>query len=201
MPMWLIGKKNYNDLDDRALIAAYRNKGDRKAVGVLFERYSHLVYGVCMKYLKNQDDSKDATLNIFEKLMEDLKRFNIEKFSYWIHSVARNYCLMQLRSRKSMYSIDDENGPGIDGIMEAHQQDHHSTTDSTEQQLVLLEEAISNLNEEQRICVELFYLKKYCYQDVAEISGFTLLEVKSYIQNGKRNLKIYMMKKNHELSD
>ncbi len=198
--MWLIGKKNYNDLDDQELIAAYKQKGDRKAVGALFERYSHLVFGVCMKYLKNEDDSKDATLTIFEKLMEDLKRFEVLKFSYWIHSVARNYCLMQLRSKKAMHYIDDENGKGMDGIMELHQNDHQQIADSTEQQLVLLEEAINQLNEEQRICVDLFYLKKYCYQDVAEIAGFTLLEVKSYIQNGKRNLKNYMLKKNHELS-
>ncbi|MBL0339672.1 MAG: sigma-70 family RNA polymerase sigma factor [Bacteroidetes bacterium] len=198
--MWLIGKKNYNNLEDQDLIAAYRKKGDKKAVGVLFERYSHLVYGVCMKYLKNQDDSKDATLNIFEKLMGDLKKYEVQKFSYWIHSVARNYCLMQLRSRKAMYYVDDEKGPGIDAYMESHYQDQTTEADNTEQQLVLLEEAINHLNTEQRICVELFYLKKYCYQDVAEIAGFTLLEVKSFIQNGKRNLKIYMLKKNHEQS-
>ncbi len=201
MPMWLIGKKKYSELDDQELILAYCKKGDRKAVGVLFERYSHLVYGVCMKYLKNQDDSKDATLNIFEKLMEDLKRFEVNKFSYWIHSVARNYCLMQLRSRKAMYYVDDENGPGIDSFMETHQPSHLNEKEDSEAQLQLMEEAIEHLNEEQRICIDLFYLKKYCYQDVAEISGFTMLEVKSYIQNGKRNIKNYMLKKNHELSD
>src|SRR5688572_33008477 len=108
--MWLVNRKKHIDLDEQALIKAYRENGDRKAIGILFERYSHLVFGVCMKYLKNQDDSKDATLNIFEKLMEDLKRFEVLRFSYWIHSVARNYCLMQLRSRKAMYSVDEEIG-------------------------------------------------------------------------------------------
>jgi len=154
-----------------------------------------------MKYLKNEDDAKDATMAVYEKLMEDLKRFEVQKFSNWIHSVARNYCLMQLRSRKTMLHVDDENGPGWDSVVESHQPSHLSVEKDKEAELQLMEEAIRHLNEEQRICIELFYLKNYCYQDVAEISGFTLLEVKSYIQNGKRNLKIYMMKKNHEHSD
>jgi len=198
--MWLIGRKNYKELSDAQLILDYRKNADKRAVGALFERYSHLVFGVCMKYLKNEDDSKDATLNIFEKLMEDLKRFEVEKFSYWIHTVARNYCLMQLRSRKAMLYVDDETGPGMNAIMESSEWAHPASENKHEEQLQLLEQALETLNEEQRICIDLFYLKKYCYQDVAEISGFSLNEVKSYIQNGKRNLKIYMMKKNHELS-
>ena len=199
--MWLINRKNYQGLDDQALIAAFRKKEDRKALGVLFDRYSHLVFGVCMKYLKNEEDAKDATMAVYEKLMEDLKRFEVQKFSNWIHSVARNYCLMQLRSRKAMLHVDEENGLTWDGFVETHQPSHLSFDNNRESELQLMEEAIRNLNEEQRICIELFYLKKYCYQDVAEISGFTLLEVKSYIQNGKRNIKIYMMKKQHEHSD
>ena len=199
--MWLINRKNYQGSEDQELIAAFRKKGDRKALGVLFDRYSHLVFGVCMKYLKNEDDAKDATMAVYEKLMEDLKRFDVQKFSSWIHSVARNYCLMQLRSRKAMLHVDDDEGLGWDGIVESHQSSHLNFEKDKEAELQLMEEGIRNLSEEQRICIELFYLKNYCYQDVAEISGFTLLEVKSYIQNGKRNLKIYMMKKNHEHSD
>ena len=198
--MWLINRKNYQGLDDQELIASYRKKDDRKALGMLFDRYSHLVFGVCMKYLKNEDDAKDATTAVYEKLMEDLKRFDVVKFNNWIHSVARNYCLMQLRSRKAMLHVDEENGLTWDGFVETHQPSHLVAETNLESELQLMEEAIKNLNEEQRICIELFYLKKYCYQDVAEISGFSLLEVKSFIQNGKRNLRIYMMKKQNEHS-
>ncbi len=199
--MWLINRKNYQGSEDQDLIAAFRIKGDRKALGELFDRYSHLVFGVCMKYLKNQDDSKDATMAIYEKLMVDLKRCEIRKFSNWLHSVARNYCLMQLRSRKSMLHPDDEIGPGWDGFSEDQVLGNSNSDSVKEAELQLMEEAIRHLNTEQRICIELFYLKNYCYQDVAEISGLTLLDVKSHIQNGKRNLKIYMMKKNHEHSN
>ena len=195
--MWLISKKKYDELDDRQLLEDYRKNSDTKALGALFERYSHLVFGVCMKYLKDQDDSKDATLNIFEKVMVDLKRFEVEKFSFWIHSVTRNHCLMLLRSRKTMVHFDDEDGHGADRYLEPtfHESEND---DHLESRLQLMEDAIDRLNEEQRICIDLFYLKKYCYQDVAEISGFSMNEVKSYIQNGKRNIKIYMMQHSHE---
>jgi RNA polymerase sigma factor (sigma-70 family) len=199
--MWLINRKNFQGADDQELLSAYQKNGDRKALGILFERYSHLVFGVCMKYLKNQDDARDATMAIYEKLMEDLRRFEVKKFSSWVHSVARNYCLMQLRTRHAMLHVDEEQGMSWDGIVETHQPPHQAETENREAELQMMEEGIRSLSEEQRICIELFYLKKYCYQDVSEISGFTMLEVKSHIQNGKRNLKIYMMKKRHEFSD
>lgn len=196
--LWLSGKKNYKELDDKELIALYRKKGDGKAMGALFERYSHLVFGVCMKYFRDEDASKDATLQVFEKTMQDLKRFDIDKFSGWIHRVARNHCLMYLRSRRIMIPVDEEAGISPDRMMGDGFSVSPEESDDTESQLTLLEEAIRALSEDQRICIELFYLKRYCYQDVAEIAGFSLNEVKSHIQNGKRNLKQYMMKKSHE---
>ncbi len=195
--MWLINRKKLSEFDDHQLVLEYKKSHDRKVFGVLFDRYSHLVFGVCMKYLKNPEESKDATLSIFEKIMEDLKRFDVQKFSYWIHTVARNYCLMQLRSRKAMVYIDDEEGPGEKVLVDVNQE---TGSEVSEQMLSLLEEAIRSLCEEQRTCIDLFYLKKYCYQDVSKISGFTMNEVKSHIQNGKRNLKIYILKKRHEQS-
>jgi RNA polymerase sigma-70 factor (ECF subfamily) len=199
--MWITGKQNIQDQPDEHLLKMFRETGDRKALGALFERYSHLVFGVCMKYLKNHDDSKDATIQIFEKLMVDLRRFEVKKFSYWVHSVARNYCLMTLRSRKAMHHIDDENSPGIDVLMENTDESHLYEALERENRLNLLEEAISALNDEQRACIELFYLKKMCYQDVSELTGYDIKKVKSHIQNGKRNLKIYMENKQHETTD
>lgn len=195
--MWLINRKKIEKTEDRDLILEFRRSGDQKKIGVLFERYSHLVFGVCMKYLKNTDDSKDATLNIFEKAMADLKKYDVEKFSFWIHTVARNYCLMQLRNRRAMIYIDDEQGPGEKVL---NQQNEAGNADVLEKRIQLLEEAIGNLNQEQRTCIDLFYLKKYCYQDVSNITGYSLNEVKSHIQNGKRNLKIYITNNSHEQS-
>ena len=198
--MWLKSKQSGNNsTTDDELVASYRASGDRKALSILFDRYSHLVFGVCMKYFKDEDESKDATINIFEKLMNDLRRFEVMRFNFWLHTVSKNYCLMVLRSRKAMIRIDNEDGRGIDAFVENEFPDHLPGIPGKEDQLQLLEEAITNLDNDQRICIELFYLKKMCYQDVSELTGFDMNQVKSYIQNGKRNLKIYMNKRNHEL--
>jgi RNA polymerase sigma-70 factor, ECF subfamily len=196
--MWLAGKKNIQGQSDEKLLTAFRTSGDRDTLGILFDRYAHLVFGVCLKYLKNEDDAKDATLQIFEKLMVDLRRFEVKKFSFWVHSVARNYCFMMLRSRKAMHYIDAESSPGIDAFVKNETEEHQIKAYEKEAELQMLEEAIDELNPEQRMCIDMFYIKKMCYQDVAEISGFTIKQVKSYIQNGKRNIKIYMEKKQHE---
>ncbi len=198
--MWLIHKKKIHDQTDEWLLEDFRKTGNSSSLGGLFDRYSHLVFGVCMKYLKNEEDAKDATLQIFEKLVVDLRRFEVKKFSYWVHSVARNYCLMVLRNRKAMHYYDDENSPGVDAFVESHQQSHLVEHDEDEARLQLLEEAVKTLNEEQRMCIEMFYLKKMCYQDVSEITGFDMKQVKSHIQNGKRNIKIYMEKKANEIT-
>lgn len=194
--MWLIRSKDKSTLTDAALIELYRSKNDTNAIGILFNRYSHLVYGVCMKYLKDDDDCKDATLQIFEKLYDDLKKYSVEKFSFWLHSVARNYCLMQLRNKQAALKKEEDFK-------------YHTEQDAqeTEPQLSIinnadisskLNDALAALNTEQRICVELFYLKKKCYQEIAELTNFDMKQVKSYIQNGKRNLKIYLEKHIHE---
>lgn len=194
--MWLIRSKDKSTLTDAALIELYRSKNDTNAIGILFNRYSHLVFGVCMKYLKDDDDCKDATLQIFEKLYDDLKKYSVEKFSFWLHSVARNYCLMQLRNKQAALKKEEDFK-------------YHTEQDAqeTEPQLSIinnadisskLNDALAALNTEQRICVELFYLKKKCYQEIAELTNFDMKQVKSYIQNGKRNLKIYLEKHIHE---
>jgi RNA polymerase sigma-70 factor (ECF subfamily) len=67
---------------------------------------------------------------------------------------------------------------------------HLNKAEEKEKQFVALENAIEELSAEQKKCVDLFYLKEKSYVEIAEITGFTLNEVKSYIQNGKRNLKI-----------
>ena len=194
--MWLFRPdKSKNTQDDAALITLYKKNGDKKTIEILFERYSHLVFGVCMKYLKDEEESRDAVLVIFENLLEDLKKFEIKNFSSWIHAVARNYCLMHLRKQKSLFRQHNEYE------LEVISSPGHSMDRSEEEQLdnMLnhLRTAIQDLNEEQRACIELFYLHGKCYNDVADLTGFTLNQVKSFIQNGKRNLKL-MLIKHHE---
>ena len=146
----------------------------------------HLVYGVCMKYFRDEDDSKDAVMQIFEKLLLDLKKHEVQNFKGWLHTVAKNYCLMQLRKKNPETPLTDNL------IVENEIVLHRDEEQHLEERLTLMEEAIAQLNEQQKICVELFYLKEKCYKEISELTGYTMNDVKSFIQNGKRNLKIYM---------
>lgn len=186
----LFFKSNKNkELSDSELIQKFRETGNNNYVATLFDRYSTLVYGLCLKYLKDKDESKDAVLEIFEKLMNDLKTHDVKSFKSWLYMVSKNYCLMLLREQKAMEKKDDEFHWGSGNIDFSLV---HDLFDEKEQKLKLLETAIKMLNNEQRTCVELFYIREKCYTEIADITGFNLNQVKSYIQNGKRNLKIIL---------
>jgi len=140
-----------------------------------------------MKYLKNTENAKDATMQIFEKLMDDIPKHDIQFFKAWLYRVAQNFCLMQLRSRKYhtvSFDLIEER------IVEYDEYLHPAI--AKEQLLTQMEQAINELNEDQRTCVELFYLEKKTYVEIMQLTGYNFMQVKSNIQNGKRNLKIKM---------
>lgn len=174
----------YRKLPDEELIFRYVHRNEHMAFTCLFDRYGHLVYGVCLKYLKDPDAAKDAMQQVFIKLLEDLKRFKVESFKPWLYQVAKNHCFMQLR--KPVPVINGKLGDV--GDMEFEEDWHHKI--EQEQLLEQLEAAIKVLNEEQRACIELFYLQKRTYAEIAVQTGYTVMQVKSAIQNGRRNLKI-----------
>jgi RNA polymerase sigma factor (sigma-70 family) len=183
--------KNRTDLE---LIAYYKDKGDNSIVGVLFERHTHLVFGVCMKYLKDEDEASDAVMQVFEKLLSDLKKHTVDNFKGWLYMVTKNHCLMQLRGEKSLREKKKEFKKDAPVLMESSYILHLENENTKETSLSKLEECIGKLNDKQKIAVELFFLKEKCYQEVADETGFSMNDVKSFIQNGKRNLKICMEK-------
>jgi RNA polymerase sigma factor (sigma-70 family) len=176
-------------LNDLELVAQYKQTSDSSPVGVLFQRYTHLIFGVCVKYLKDEDDAQDASMQIFEKLLIDLKKHEIEQFKAWLHMVCKNYCLMQLRSGASKLKRNREMQKDFVGLMESDHELHLIVQNTKEIQLTHMEECMNGLNSEQKLCIELFFLQEKSYQEVTEATNFTMNNVKSYIQNGKRNLK------------
>ena len=175
---------------DAELIDRYKNSGDKYYAGELFQRYSHLVFGVCMKYLKNEEDSRDAVMNIFEKLLVDLLRYKVDYFKTWIYTVAKNHCFMVLRGSKSKSLAVENNDLEF---MEFSSLTHlNEESDISEASFEKLEECIEKLIEAQKVCVQLFYIEEKCYKDVSKETGFEMNKVKSYLQNGKRNLKLCM---------
>ena len=181
------------DQDDAVLIAQYKHTGSLEVLGVLYNRYMHLVYGVCLNYFKEEEASKDAVMQIFEELILKLKIHEVQNFKSWLHVLTRNHCLMAIRKNAKHDTISIE-----DAFVENTEFVHLDIEDAKEKQLTVMEKCMDTLSEEQKISVDLFYLKEKCYKEVAEITGYEILKVKSYIQNGKRNLKICMEKNSGE---
>jgi len=199
----LFKAKPRTDLPDLLLIKEYIDSGDQKILGELFLRYSHLVYGVCYKYLHDVEDSRDAVIEIFGNLANLLKKHRIRNFKSWLHSVAKNHCLMQIR-KKSVENMSDplpdDEGSEIE-FMEFPDFIHLINGDSNEQKLSLLHRSIDELEEGQKICITLFFLENNSYKEIFGKTGYDFRQVKSYIQNGKRNLKLKLekLKVNSEL--
>lgn len=187
-------KENLTDLDDLVLLTRFRESGDLGTLGILYDRYMHLVFGVCMKYLKNEEEAKDAVMQLFEKLVETLPKHEVANFKSWLHVTARNHCLMALRAKKAGSAKEQREIP-LDDVVEYGLPLHHEEESSSrEEELQLLERVLDELKPEQQTCVRLFYLEQRSYQEVADSTGYDLKKVKSYIQNGKRNLRMLMEK-------
>lgn len=181
-------RKEEQILSEIELLAAYRHTGELYLVGKLYEPYMQLVFALCYKYLKNKEESEDAVMNIFEKLIVELRNHQVDNFKSWLHSVARNHCLMSLRSRKVL--IDNAGFEAGEELGDEHISAGDFISDQLEENLVAMEKCMEGLATEQRTAVNLFYIQEKCYKEIAYQTGFELGKIKSYIQNGKRNLKI-----------
>jgi len=184
----------HKKISDEELLGKFRISGNLDLLGELFARYMHLVYGVSLKYFKDHDEAQDAVMNIFEKLIADLPKHEVQNFKSWLYVLTKNHCLMEIRSRKSTdrklegLKIEQEFMESADEMHPIDREDN-SIEDA-------LKNCIEKLKSEQKQCIELFYYKKLCYQEVAEELNMDEKKVKSYLQNGKRNLKICLEGKN-----
>ncbi len=163
-------------------------------MGILYKRYAHLVLGLSIKYLKDKDEAKDAVMHIFEKLMSDLLKHDVQYFKSWLYTFSKNHCLMIIRTKQARLGKEVDMQINASSFMETETDLHPNSYEEKEKAYHALEKAIEELNEEQKRCIDLFYLKEKSYQEIAQVTGYTLNEVKSFIQNGKRNLKIKLEK-------
>lgn len=175
---------------DQELLDRYYREHDSNWLGELFRRYTLLLLGVCMKYLRNEEEARDAVQQVFLKAMTELPKYRVTYFKSWIYMVAKNYCLMQLRNNGNRH-VDISTTP----LESPDDESAFQAMLEQEKQLSLLESALVELNEDQRTCITLFYLEKKSYQEIVERTGYSFMQVKSHIQNGKRNLRIIMERK------
>ena len=184
----------YKHTSDQQLLENFYSDSDPEWLGILLSRYTLLLLGVCMKYLKNEEEAKDCVQQIFLKAITELKKYKIDYFKSWIYMVAKNHCLMKIRDGHGKIPVEltDRYLSRSD-----EQTDMHALLEN-EHAIDLMGEALRDLSPEQQQCVTLFYLQKKSYQQISEFTGFTMLQVKSYIQNGKRNLRIMLGEKLNE---
>lgn len=184
----------YSDISDKKLVSLYKKEGKKDIVGELYQRYTQFVFLVSMKYLKNEESSKDSVMQIFEKLFTDLLNHNVDNFKSWLYMVTRNHCLMQLRKNQINLRNRIDYKKDTADFMEIDMNSHLNEKETKESKIETVQDAIGQLNKEQKECVKLFYLEGKSYQEIAEITSYSIKKVKSYIQNGKRNLKNILTK-------
>ena len=181
----------HEETSDQQLLENFYRDRNNEWLGILLQRYTLLLLGVCMKYLKNEEDARDSVQQIFLKSITELHKYKVDYFKSWIYMVAKNHCLMKLRDKQGKIPVElTENHIATP----AENTDRHALLND-EKTFELMNNSLDELNEEQRQCVTLFYLEKRSYQEISEVTGFNMMQVKSYIQNGKRNLKIILEKK------
>jgi RNA polymerase sigma factor (sigma-70 family) len=190
-PAFLFVKNTrYDHIPDAELLESYYQEHDQKWLGILLERYTMLLLGVCMKYLKDENEARDCVQQVFLKVLTEAPKYKVEYFKSWLYIIAKNHSLMRLRNKgnKSAKELNDAIPVFSEDLPKQEIAEKELTYET-------LERSLDELNEEQRQCVILFYLKKNSYQQISEKTGYSILQVKSYIQNGKRNLKNILEKK------
>jgi RNA polymerase sigma-70 factor (ECF subfamily) len=189
--LYMNRRDKHADYSDQELLDNFYKDGNTEWLGILLPRYTLLLLGVCMKYLKNEEEAKDCVQQVFLKAITELGKYRVEYFKAWIYMVAKNHCLMRIRDKQGKRAIEitENHVASADDFLEGN---IHLEKDVL---LTRMAAALEELNKEQKQCIILFYLEKRSYHEIAEITGYTLMQVKSYIQNGKRNMKI-MLEKN-----
>lgn len=184
---------SYHTMTDQELLERYHEDRNNEWLGILLQRYTLLLFGVCMKYLKAEEEARDCVQHIFMKVITELPKYRVEYFRSWVYTIARNHCLMQLRDRHGRTT-----GVTDDLLAVWDEEEGASRHWEKERLLQWMGQALEELGDEQKLCVTLFYLDKRSYQEIAAATGYTLMQVKSYIQNGKRNLRQLIEKKARE---
>jgi RNA polymerase sigma-70 factor (ECF subfamily) len=184
----LVISGKHPDKTDQELLLQFRESGRLELLGELYSRYMHLVYGVALKYLSDRTDAQDAVMHLFEKLITELPKHEVSNFKSWLYVMTKNHCFMEIRSRKSagkrLEGLKTEQDFMESGVeMHPIDREDRSIEDA-------LKECIDKLKSEQKACIELFYYEKKCYREIADQLSMDEKKVKSFLQNGKRNLKI-----------
>lgn len=178
----------HNNLTDEELLLKFYNTRDKYWLGQLLERYTVLLFGVAMKYLKDKTQAADAVQHTFLMALTRFPKEHVQNVKGWLYIVVRNYCLQYIRNNNF------DLGGDYPEFLKQEDADKEAI-ELKEYSLEQMEIALDDLIEEQRVCIRLFYYEKKSYHQIIEQTNYTYMQVKSYIQNGKRNLKRILTEK------
>jgi RNA polymerase sigma-70 factor (ECF subfamily) len=186
-----VAKDPFEHIEDKELLEKFYVDRNNQWIGILLQRYTMLLLGVCMKYMKNEEEAKDCVQQIFLKAITELQKYKVDYFKSWLYMIAKNHCLMMIRDRNGKVALElkDNFAPEEQDVF------YKNELLEKDQLLNVMEQCLNDLNHEQKQCVTLFYLEKKSYQQIADATGYSMLQVKSFIQNGKRNLRLLVEKK------
>lgn len=191
-----VDKDAFAHIEDKELLTKFYSDGDNRWLGILLKRYTMLLLGVCIKYLKDEEEAKDAVQQIFLKVITELPKYKVDFFKSWLYMIAKNLCLMRIRDRHGRIPVEL-----TDKFVAYEELNTRTEMLEKDKTLSLIEEGLQELNDEQKLCVKLFYFDQKSYQQITDITGYQLSQVKSYIQNGKRNLKLIVERKKEKVND
>jgi RNA polymerase sigma-70 factor (ECF subfamily) len=188
--MFNISLNPYKSYTDEELIVAYKESGNSKYIGELYKRYNHLIMGVALKYFKNHDEAQDIVMEVFELVLQKLLKSEVKVFKGWLYILTKNHIMGKFRNKML------KNTEYTDTFMENENDEHLLYDSEIEMPYEQLEKGLQSLNEQQQICIKQFYLEDKSYKEISDGTGWDINAVKSFIQNGKRNLKIFLQKQN-----
>ena len=183
--------KSFDDKEDKELLELFRKDGNNEWLGILLRRYTGMLLGVSLKYLKDENDARDSVQQIFLKVINELQKYRVEYFKSWLYMVAKNHCLMQLRNKHNRFTELHE------GSAQAEESVTYQTALDKETTFNNLEKALTLLAPGQRECITLFYFRRKSYLEISDLTSMSVMQVKSNIQNGKRNLKLHLQSITH----
>ena len=178
--------KNASNISDNELLQMYFKTDNLDYIGILFKRYTRILIGVSLKYTSDLHHAEDVVQQVFIKFL-DAVHPQIANVGGWLYQMTKNE------------SINFTKKQGRQQIQHLEREEYHlsDTTDDEikallykEHQSELLMAAISELKSDQRKAIECFYFHNLSYEQIAVQNNWSIGEVKSYIQNAKRNLKI-----------
>ena len=177
-----------NRRDESSLLLKYLKTNDLSYLLELYRPYMHLVYGLAFKYVKDPKQSQEIVYCIFKKLIKDIKRQEVRVFGNWLYNLSLDFC-KQWRDRGR---TESDQIVALGGSTQTPVEFYDDKDDdSFEEEISSMEDEVMRIKSQQEKCSQLFFKEQRCFQEIADITGWEVSEIKYHVKNAKRKTNIY----------